>query len=97
VRALTDALDALRCHRNAVWARRKYPVPLDPGKRWLLVGEDGGALSKSGWHSTWQRLMRAAVEAGIITEQKRFGLHGLMSRPFRVIFQENFQEIVKFK
>jgi len=77
---LAEALDALRRHRDAVWARRKYPIPLDPSKRWLLVGEDGGALSKSGWHSTWQRLMRAAMAAGIITEQERFGLHSLKHR-----------------
>jgi len=77
---LTEALTALRQYREAVWERHKRPIPIDPAKRYLLVSEDGGALSKSAWHSTWQRLMRAAIGEGIITPEERFALHGLKHR-----------------
>ena len=46
----------------------------------LVVSEDGAALSKSALNSAWRRSMAAAIEAGVIDKDSRFGLHGLKHR-----------------
>jgi integrase len=53
------------------------PVPLRAEDRRLFVSEDGTPLSEEGMSTAWQRLMRAAIDAGVITAEQRFGLHDL--------------------
>lgn len=77
---LSAALDALRTYRDLVWSRRQRPIPLNASARSLLVGEDGEPLSRSGFNTAWQRMMRAAVRDGVLAEDERFGLHGLKHR-----------------
>lgn len=77
---LRAALDALRAYRDLVWARRQRPIPMLASARPLLVGEDGEPLTRSGFNTAWQRMMRAAVRDGVLTEEERFGLHGLKHR-----------------
>lgn len=77
---LSAALNALRAYRELIWTRRQRPIPLNASARPLLVGEDGEPLSRSGFNTAWQRMLRAAVKDGVMMEQERFGLHGLKHR-----------------
>ncbi|HHW4679393.1 MAG TPA: hypothetical protein ACQGQH_08145 [Xylella sp.] len=43
----------------------------------MFLSEDGEPLTKSGLDSAMQRLMRRAIEDGVINEAQRFGLHDL--------------------
>lgn len=52
-------------------------VPIHAHERRLFVAQDGGPLSKSGLESAWDRLIKSAIAAGIITPEQRFGLHDL--------------------
>lgn len=77
---LAAALEELRAHRNEIWHRQKRPVPHHPADRPLFVGEDGDVLSRSGFNTSWQRMIRNAIEAGILSSEDRFALHGLKHR-----------------
>lgn len=77
---MAEAIAALRQYRTDVWTRRKRQIPIRPEQRPLFVGEDGEPLTRSGFNSAFGRMMRAAVVAGVIAEEARFGLHGLKHR-----------------
>lgn len=77
---LTVAISVLQERRAAIWARRGLPIPLRPESRPLFVGEDGQRLTRSGFNTAWQRLMRNAVNIRVIDETQRFALHGLKHR-----------------
>ncbi|MCC8560288.1 site-specific integrase [Xanthomonas vesicatoria] len=77
---LTEAIQALQTYRFNVWQRQKRPVPLDASERYLFVGEDGGPLTRSGFNTSWQRLMKNALRDGVLVEADRFALHGLKHR-----------------
>jgi len=77
---LAAALEALRRYRELVWARRKRPIPLSASARPLLVGEDGESLTRSGFNTAWQRMMKNAIRDGVLAAEERFGLHGLKHR-----------------
>lgn len=76
-RAAWDELAALRA---AAFQRKKRPIPMRASQRFLIVTESGTPLQKSSLDSAWQRLMDAAVEAKVITDDQRFTLHGLKHR-----------------
>lgn len=76
--ALREAVAALQARRAKIW--EGDPVPMAPDARRLFVSERGSRLTRSGFDTTWQRMMRAAVAAKIITDGERFGLHGLKHR-----------------
>lgn len=68
--AVNAALELRKRYSTTVAAIRAQDRP-------LFLSADGAALSKSGLDSAWQRLMRTAVAAGVITTEQRFGLHDL--------------------
>ncbi|MGQ5273914.1 hypothetical protein ACULMD_01360, partial [Xanthomonas arboricola pv. corylina] len=51
-----------------------------PEQRCLLVTQTGTRLARSTLKTAWQRLITAAIEAGVIAEESRFTLHGLKHR-----------------
>jgi hypothetical protein len=51
-----------------------------PEQRFLVVAEDGSPLTKSGFDSAWQRMIRLAISNGVIEPAQRFSLHGLKHR-----------------
>jgi integrase len=53
---------------------------MDPGRRALIVTTGGEPITKSGFDSTWQRMITAAIAAGAIAQADRFSLHGLKHR-----------------
>ncbi|WP_309546855.1 site-specific integrase, partial [Xanthomonas phaseoli] len=77
---LAAAIEALLGYRHRVWERRKQPIPLQPIDRNLFVGEDGEPLTKSGFNTSWQRMMTNALRDKIIDEADRFAMHGLKHR-----------------
>jgi site-specific recombinase XerD len=77
---LREAWDWLAARRDRVWAKRRKVIPMLPKDRPLVVNESGGPLSRYTLNSAWRRAMAQALEAGIITPEERFGLHGLKHR-----------------
>ncbi|TFH86620.1 integrase [Billgrantia azerbaijanica] len=77
---LRHAWDAAIATRNARWAKKGRAVPLDPARRPLFIGTGGDALTRHGLDSAWFRMMAAAVDAGVITQEEKFGLHDLKRR-----------------
>lgn len=77
---LARAINSLRERRQQIWSHRNRPVPLLAEERYLFVGEDGEPLTRSGFQTSWQRMMRNAVAAGVVTTEQRFALHGLKHR-----------------
>ncbi|WP_426801004.1 site-specific integrase [Xanthomonas campestris] len=77
---LAAAIEALQAHRQAVWIRRGRPLPTHPADRFLFVGEDGDPLTKSGFNTAWQRMMKNAMEDKVIAPEDRFAMHGLKHR-----------------
>lgn len=75
LRAAWDAAVALRAKATA-----DRPVPMRPEARVLIVGEDGSPLRRSSLDSAWQRMMLAAVNAGVIADAERFGMHAMKHR-----------------
>jgi integrase len=76
--ALLEALAALQAHRAKAWEGRA--VPLKPEDRTLIVGEDGEPLTRHGFSSAWQRMMKAAIDGGVIPPGRRFTAHGIKHR-----------------
>lgn len=76
---LTAAWQAAVDYRKKV-TLASLPIPIDPARRFLVVGQDGRRLSKSGLDSAWQRFMVSLVDSGVITADQRFGLHALKHR-----------------
>lgn len=77
---LSTAWNAATRHRDALWVDKGTPVPMHPESRPLIVAADGAALKKSSLDTAWQRLIKLAIEDGVITEAERFGLHDLKRR-----------------
>lgn len=77
---LQEAWDWLASRRNEIWRRKMPVVPLTPDKRPLLVTEAGRAVGRHTLNSAWQRAMRQALKAGVITAETRFGLHATKHR-----------------
>lgn len=77
---LQAAWDAAVARRANILAKHKRPIPLRPEQRRLLVNETGGAISDRAIQGAWSSLMRAAIDAGVITAEERFGTHGCKHR-----------------
>jgi integrase len=75
MRIAWDSLDAIRAI-----ARESKPVPMRPEARWLVVGQSGEPLAKSSFDSAWQRMIRLAIQDGVISASERFSLHGMKHR-----------------
>lgn len=78
--ALRAAWDELARIRAEAIARVSRPVPLKASDRAIVVAQDGFALTKSGFDSSWQRLVRLAIAEGVLAPEDRFALHGLKHR-----------------
>jgi site-specific recombinase XerD len=77
---LTAAIEALEDYRVKVWERRNRPTPSRAADRYLFVGEDGDPLTRSGFNTSWQRMMKNAIEDKVLDEIDRFAMHGLKHR-----------------
>jgi site-specific recombinase XerC len=77
---LRAAWDDAKAYRTKIWTVRSFPTPLHPERRPLIVSSHGTALSKSGLDTAWQRFMTKAIEAGVLLEEQRYGLHDLKRR-----------------
>ena len=80
VRAAWDSAVSVRASILGRESNRSRPIPIRPQDRYLFITQSGTPLSKAGLDNAFQDLMRAAIEAGVITEQDRFNLHGLKHR-----------------
>lgn len=72
---LRDAVATLKDHRRRVLAGKPSPLAQP-----LLVSEAGDFFTYDGFSVSWQRMMRAAIEAGVIAPEGRFTAHGLKHR-----------------
>lgn len=72
--------EAAKARRAQIWKDRGTAVPNNTEQRYIITAEHGGALGKSGLDTAWNRFMRSAIEAGVITAEQRFGLHDLKRR-----------------
>jgi len=77
---LRAAWEAAKQVRATIWAKRKMPVPDLPQQRRIIVAAHGGALQKSSLDTAWQRLVKQAIDNGIMTADQRFGLHDFKRR-----------------
>ncbi|SDK70760.1 site-specific integrase [Billgrantia gudaonensis] len=77
---LRAAWNAAVERRELIWKNRGKPVPMHPEERPLIVAADGDELRKSSLDTAWQRLIKMAIEEGIIAKEDRFGLHDLKRR-----------------
>lgn len=77
---LREAWAFLDARRKEITDARSLPIPMTPDRRFLVVAEDGSPLSKSGFDSAWQRMIRMAMADGVIEPNQRFSLHGLKHR-----------------
>lgn len=74
---LRAAYDWLIGRRDAIWAKKRLPVPIHAKDRPVVVAEGGAPLRKSSLDSAWQRLIQRAIREGVITAEERFSLHDL--------------------
>lgn len=77
---LRAAVSALQERRKAIWEKDGAVVPMRAEDRRLVVNMSGGALTKSGFDSAWQRLVKLAIVTGVLSEHQRFGAHDLKRR-----------------
>jgi len=77
---LREAWDWLKSQRNHIWEKKRRPIPHRVADRPPVVTEGGNAVSKCTMSSAWRRAMAAALAAGLITQEERFGLHALKHR-----------------
>lgn len=73
-----EAWDFLAASRDAVWNRRKRPVPMRATDRPLVVARDGEPLAPRALTQAWRRLVLLAIREGVVSQ--KFGLHGLKHR-----------------
>ena len=66
--------------RDEKMARSKAPIPIQPERRYIFCNRNGTRVKESTLSSAWQKLIRAAFVAGVISEDQRFSLHGLKHR-----------------
>ncbi|MBV6799796.1 integrase [Xanthomonas campestris pv. obscurae] len=77
---LAEAIQVLQMYRLNIWQKRMRTTPMHAKDRFLFVGEDGDPLSRSGFNTSWQRMMKNAISDLILEERERFALHGLKHR-----------------
>lgn len=77
LRAVWNAAITLR---SQTFAKASRPIPIRAEQRFLFVDKNGEPLRKNTLKKSWQSLMHAAIEAGVITLEQRFTLHGLKHR-----------------
>ena len=77
---LKTAVDSLLNRRQVIWDKRSFPIPVKSENRYLFVNETGGKLIKSSMDTAFNRLIRLAIDAGVIEESQRFGMHDLKRR-----------------
>lgn len=77
---MRQAWDALAAYRAARIKETKRATPLRPEQRFIVVSQSGTHLRKSSLDTAWQRMMAAAINAGVITAAEYFTLHGLKHR-----------------
>ena len=77
---LREAWDWLAARRNAIWRNRLPVVPLAPAKRPVVVTESGRPVGRYTLNSAWRRAVKQGMDAGVLTAETRFGLHGLKHR-----------------
>lgn len=91
---LREAWDYLVALRTSTWSdtrdgdegkKRKRPrrvraVPIRPEDRPILVNHVGDPIGKSTFNSAWRRLLASAIEAGILSDDQKFGAHDLKRR-----------------
>lgn len=84
LRAVWDAALAMRAATLArIERKRKGGVveSIQPGKRALILSDDGSPLTIHGLRAAWQRFMRlASGPEGPLAAAERFSLHGLKHR-----------------
>lgn len=84
--SLVEWSPRLRATWDAALEYRKTVTPkgavaqLNPAKRFAIVSQEGTPLRKSSLDSAWQRMIHAAIDAGVITAEQRFSLHGMKHR-----------------
>lgn len=74
---LAEAWAMIKERRDAIWQSRRIPIPMLARDRCIFVNQTGGPLKKSSFDSAFQRLMKLAIEEGVMTEEQRFGPHDL--------------------
>lgn len=79
---LHEAWDYLVELRKATWSNEKRPKawPIRAQDRPLMVNHVGELIGRSTFNSAWRRLLAAAIDAGVITEEQTFGAHDLKRR-----------------
>jgi len=79
---LREAWNYLVERRRVIWSdeKRPKPWPLRAQDRPILVNHGGDTIGKSTFSSAWRRLLASAIEAGLLTEDQKFGAHDLKRR-----------------
>lgn len=80
---LRAAWQSAIARRDEILSKDKHrmrPTQIRPEDRPIWISEDAMPLSKGAVDQAWQKLMKAAIKDGIITEEQRFTLHGLKHR-----------------
>lgn len=78
--ALRRAWNHAIAQRDAAWRKRNAPIPLKPEDRPLLVNASGHRLESWALRSAWRRLRDLSLEAGIVTADTWYTMHGLKHR-----------------
>ncbi|MCM2131429.1 site-specific integrase [Larsenimonas rhizosphaerae] len=77
---LRAAWNAATQRRADIWRVKSRTAPSHPEERTLIVAADGEELRKSSLDTAWQRMIKLAIEEGVIPRELRFGLHDLKRR-----------------
>lgn len=77
---LRAAWNAAKAYRTVIWTAKRFPSPIAPEARFVIVAAHGERLQKSSLDTAWQRFITSAVKDDVITEEQRFGLHDLKRR-----------------
>lgn len=77
---LKEAIDSAIAERDKVWSRLKKPIPMRAEDRLIFVNQKGVRIGGSTWQSAWKRLLNAAIDAGVIQPEQKFGLHDMKRR-----------------
>ncbi|MDY1547868.1 site-specific integrase [Luteibacter sahnii] len=72
---LRAAWDEAIRQRNAIWAKRRMPVPMQAIDRLVLVNVHGKPVTRRALSTIWQTLMKHCIEKGAIAPEQRFGMH----------------------
>jgi hypothetical protein len=70
----------VRAQTLARASNKGRPVPIRPDQRFIFLSESGTPLTQDGLDTTWQYFITSAIEAGVISREQRFTLHGLKHR-----------------